>query len=208
MEKLVARLKDSGILKSPNIISGLLAADRKYFVPADLKEHAYEDSPLPIGQGQTISQPYTVAFMLELLSVTSGAKVLDVGFGSGWTTAILSFLVGNKGEVWALERDRSVYQFGQDNLARAGFSKKNIHLLNLSGWNGYDKAAPYDRILVSAAAGQVPPALMSQLRNRGRMIIPVWSGNEQEIRMIDKSATGEISEQRFPGFVFVPLVKE
>lgn len=208
-----------GALKTSHIIKAFLRCDRAEFVPQALKTEAYADVPLPIGAGQTISQPYTVAFMLELLEPQPGQKILDVGFGSGWTTALLATIAGERGKVYGLEIVPEVYELGKKNLERfyenqkrlphpnplrdrRGRTINNITLLNQSGWEGFPEAAPFDRILVSAAAEEVPEALREQLATGGRMVIPV----ENSIWLLEKIEDGKSREREYPGFAFVPLV--
>ena len=131
MKALVEKLIKEGVLKTSQIIEAFLANDRKYFIPAGLHSEAYVDAPLPIGRGQTISQPYTVAFMMELLDPRPGQKILDVGFGSGWTTAILAKIAGRAGRVYGLEIVHEIFKLGKRNLAQFAYS--NIELYNQSG---------------------------------------------------------------------------
>lgn len=205
MEGLVSALKAGGVLRQPGIIAALLANDRKKFVPEELAGEAYLDMPLPIGFGQTISQPYTVVFMLELLVVRPGQKILDVGTGSGWTAALLAHLVGPKGQVYALEVVPELYQFAKNNLA--AFDYPNLEPRQQSGWGGLPDAAPFDRILVSAAAPEVPGALQMQLAIGGRMVIPVGDSFLQSVKLIEKTGQASLREKDYPGFAFVPLVK-
>src|SRR3989338_3715869 len=148
MKELVENLKLSGVLKTPAIIAAFLRADRKRFVPPEFQKDAYRDAPLPIGKGQTISQPATVAFMFELLQAKPGDRVLDIGFGSGWTAALLSEIVGPGGKVFALEVVPEVYEFGKRNLERAGY--KNVTTLLRSGSIGLPEHAPFERIIAGA----------------------------------------------------------
>ncbi|MGB9681196.1 MAG: protein-L-isoaspartate O-methyltransferase family protein, partial [Minisyncoccia bacterium] len=125
-EELIKELIEEGVLKSPKLIEAFLKIDRKDFVLEDLKEYAYLNQPLSIGFGQTISQPLVVAFMLELLEVQEGEKILDIGSGSGWTTALLSYLTGEKGKVFAIERIPELKEFGEENVKKYNFVEKGI----------------------------------------------------------------------------------
>ncbi len=206
MNKLVKRLQKVGVLKTPRIIESFLKNDRAQFVPVNLKDDAYTDTPLSIGHNQTISQPTTVAFMMELLSPQPAQKILDVGFGSGWTTAILASIVGERGRVWGLEINPEIYEFGRANLQRSGFT--NIQLLNQSGWEGLPDYAPFDKILVSAAAPKkIPAALKEQLRVGGRLVIPVAGNFGQSILVLRKIDKNKFEQADYPGFIFVPFVK-
>ncbi len=197
-----------GVLKTPKIIEAFLATDRKFFVPPKAMEtEAYLDAPQPIGEGQTISQPFTVAFMIELLAPLGGQKILDIGFGSGWTTAILAHIVGEEGKVYGLEIVPKIYEFGKNNLAK--FDYKNITLLNQSGWDEVPEAPPFDRILVSAAVVEkIPQALQAELVIGGKMVIPVGPGFGCSIQLLEKTSDKELELIKdYPGFAFVPFVK-
>lgn len=175
------------------------AVDRSRFVPAAYQSSANADSPLPIGYGQTISQPSTVRLMLEWLDVHPGDQVLDVGSGSGWTTALLSHLVGSKGHVYGVDVIPELVEMGQENCLRAGVH--NTSFFEASKVYGLPSDAPYERILVSASAQGVPEELRSQLKNGGKMVIPI----RNEIFEITKTQDGEWETAVHAGFVFVPL---
>ena len=198
--ELIRELKESGTLTSPAVESALLNIDRKLFVPKEYEDEAYGDYPLPILRGQTISQPRTVVFMLELLEVRPGHKILDVGSGSGWTTALLSHLVGEKGRVIGVELVPELVQFGQHNLAK--IHPHNARIEQAGTEFGKPDEAPFDRILVSAAAEEVPQTLIDQLKTTGRMAIPV----KDSICLVTKSKDGIIAQECYPGFAFVPLI--
>lgn len=200
---LIDELIQAGYLKTPAIIEAFRRVNRRDFLPDSLQGDAAFNSPLPIGSRQTISQPLTVAFMLELLDPQPGDRVLDVGSGSGWTTALLAEIVGQNGAVYAIERIPELKNFGQKNVSRYGFS--NVTFFCRDGSRGLPGQAPFARILVSAAARLVPNALREQLATPGRLVIPTA---DEDIRLIEKSATGEFKETPYPGFIFVPLVEE
>jgi len=202
-EILIGDLVKQGYLKSEAIIEAFLKIDRAEFVPEDLKSEAYANAPLPIGEGQTISQPLTVAFMLELLNPCPGQSILDIGSGSGWTTALLSHIVGNKGKVTALEIIPRLYEMSRKNISKFNFVKKGIaEIYNADGNLGYPKNAPYDRILVSAAAEKIPRDFKKQLKAEGILVIPV----RDEIWQLKKKDKGGFKIRKYPGFSFVPLV--
>jgi protein-L-isoaspartate(D-aspartate) O-methyltransferase len=173
---------------------------RSNFVPPEVKDRAQVDAPLPIGYGQTISQPTTVEMMLEWLDAQPGDKVLDVGSGSGWSTALLSHIVGPKGRVCAVELVPELVEFGMDNAERAGVKNATFH--QAAETYGLPENGPFDRILVSAAADKVPKELVAQLKPGGKLVIPVHNS----IYEISKTQNGEIKSQEHPGFVFVPLI--
>ena len=163
-EKLVASLVEQGALASSPLIVAFREISREHFVPADLRDLAAADVPLPIGDGQTVSQPSTVAFMLELLGPQAGERVLDVGSGSGWTSALLAHVVGERGKVVALERIPELAEMTRDNLEKLGFIGTGVVAVkSMSGEEGYPEFAPYDRILVSASGKSVPAALKKQM---------------------------------------------
>ncbi len=203
MDELIRELKNQGILRSKNIISAFRTVDRADFVPEKMKDLAYLNRPLPIGAEQTISQPATVAFMLELLQPQKGEKILDVGSGSGWTTALLSHLVGPTGRVKGLERVDDLVEFGRKNLQKylAKFSWRNAQIRRSGKILGDPENAPYDKILVSASAQELPVELFAQLREGGVMVIPI----QNSIWRITKKEGRALTEE-FPGFVFVPLL--
>jgi len=199
--ELINAMMTSGVLKTPRIIDAFQIIDRKYFVPEAFSEHIYIDRPLPIGKDQTISQPSTVAFMLELLLPEEGAKVLDIGSGSGWTAALLCAIVGEKGSVLGLERVDDLVERGQNNLKQFDFKqcriKKADEKLGLPG-------ETFDNILVSASADEIPRELFAQLKIGGILVIPV----RNSIFRFKKISETEIETEEYQGFVFVPLIYE
>ncbi len=200
---LVEKLIASGVLKTPKVVKAFNKVDRKDFVPEEKKSSSDADKPLSIGYGQTISQPTTVAFMIELLDVEAGQKVLDVGSGSGWTTAILAEIVGEKGEVHSVEIIPQLVEFGKENVSNKGYKNTNFHQAN--GTIGLEGEAPFDRILASATAPEVPEELKDQLsEEKVRLVIPV--GNiTSEIHLVTKEDEKTYRTKKFPGFSFVPL---
>lgn len=177
------------------------AAPRRNFLPEDVADQAGLDIPLPIGFGQTNSQPTTVAVMLGWLDVEPGGKVLDVGSGSGWTSALLANLTGTGGSVDAVEVVPELLEFGRANCEKSGI--KNVKFHQAGKEYGWPEGAPYDRILVSAAAERMPEELFDQLKAPGRMVVPVRS----TVYVIDKDDEGGITRREEPGFAFVPLVE-
>ena len=201
MRELVRYLKEQGVLKKEELIRAFYAIDRKDFVPAEYQKQAYEDYPIPIGGGQTISQPHTVAFMLELLEPKSGEKILDVGSGSAWTTALLAHVVGKEGEVIGTELVPELVKLGKKNLLKYSFPHARIEQAK-KGVLGFLKHALFDRILVSATASKIPEELLNQLKEDGVMVIPI----EETVLRIQKISGKEPEIQRFEGFSFVPLL--
>jgi protein-L-isoaspartate(D-aspartate) O-methyltransferase len=189
-------------IRDENVLAAMLAVPRHLFVhPKDLSR-AYGDFPLPIGHGQTISQPYVVALMTDLLEVTSAQKVLEVGTGSGYQAAILSFLVKN---VYSVEIIRALGQQASARMKRLDYN--NVHLKIADGYYGWQEHAPFDRIIVTAAATLVPPPLLKQLRPGGKMCIPIGSQYKvQQLTLIEKSETGRITMKKILPVRFVPLI--
>lgn len=175
---------------------------RENFLPEEEKVNADLDIPLPIGYGQTNSQPTTVRMMLEWLGARPGNKILDIGSGSGWTSALLSQQVGPKGRIVSIEKVPELVNFGRDNCRRLG-GLNNIEFYQAGKVFGWPQHAPYDRILVSASATELPSELIDQLSVDGKMVIPVG----KDILVINKDKLGKISQEPHSGFVFVPLVK-
>ncbi|MBU0535319.1 protein-L-isoaspartate O-methyltransferase [Patescibacteria group bacterium] len=199
-QELIEHLKSVGILKTPEIISAFEKADRVDFIKLRDKSIAYEDIPLDIGYDQTISQPLTVAFMLEELEPNKGDSVLDIGSGSGWTAALLAYIVGENGKVAGLEIIPELVDFGLSNIQKYKLDHVKIEEAE-RGVLG-KPGQKFDRILVSASARKLPEELILQLKPNGTLVMPV--GNS--IFKITKSLEGVVSMQEFPGFVFVPLL--
>ena len=186
-------------IRDARVLEAMRAVPREEFVPEPLREHAYDDEPLPIGDGQTISQPYIVAAMLEALGLTGRERVLEVGAGSGYAAALLGRLAR---EVWALELVPSLARGAAAALERAG--AHNVHVSCADGTMGLPGHAPYDAILVSAAGPEIPPALVEQLAVGGRLVIPVGI-EDQRLFHVTRRDSGIVTE---PGerVRFVPLV--
>lgn len=200
-DALLNHLYASGVLSDPRVADAFTAVDRADFVPKDLSYEAHYDYPISIGYGQTISQPSTVAFMLGLLGVEPGNSVLDIGSGSGWTTALLAHLTGKTGYVTGLEIVPELVTFGRGNLSKYRFA--NALILPAKASLGL-RGNRFDRILVSAAAEEFPTELLDQLNDGGKLLIPV----RNSIWSYSKDAAGNVSSEEYPGFVFVPLVTD
>ena len=202
---LVDSLIQEGWLKTPRIIEAFRKIKRKDFLPEDLKDLAELNEALPIDYGQTISQPLVVAFIMEELQPQKGEKILDVGSGSGWTTALLAEIVGEQGKVIAMEIVPPLVEFGKKNVEKYNFVKKGIAEFILGdGSKGYEKEAPYDKILASASAIKIPQAWKEQIKIRGKIVAPVANS----IMVLTKTVEQKFEEKEYPGFLFVPLISE
>jgi len=166
-------------ISDQRVLDAMARVPRHEFAPEGKRDQSYQDHPLPIGQGQTISQPYIVALMLDVLALSPADRVLEVGTGSGYLTALLAELVA---QVVSVERHRELADSARALLARMGYS--NVRVIVGDGSQGFAEAAPYDAIIVSAAASEVPRALLAQLREGGRMIIPVGAADSQQLQLI------------------------
>lgn len=216
-------------MKSPRLVDAFLKIDRKNFVPREYAAEAYGNYPLPIGEGQTISQPLTVAFMLELLAPRLGDKILEIGAGSGWQSALIAYCVsaarinadqnadkrGSSGHVVAIERIPALKKMAERNISKYNFIEKGIVRVILGdGSRGYPEDAPYDKIIAAAAGTEVPNAWKWQLKVGGRIVAPVG----QSIIVLDKIPKRGVSaeggpafgwqEKEYFGFSFVPLIRE
>ena len=184
------------------VLDVLRAVPRHAFVPAEVSRQAYADRPLPIGLGQTISQPYVVALMTHLLQVKPGDRVLEIGTGSGYQAAVLARLAH---EVYSVEIVAGLGRRAAETLARLGYA--NVATRIGDGYQGWEEHAPYDGIVVTAAPDHIPPALVAQLKPGGRLVIPV-GGLFQDLRVIAKSADGTTTSTSIIPVRFVPLVRE
>ncbi|MBU4204945.1 protein-L-isoaspartate O-methyltransferase [Patescibacteria group bacterium] len=207
---LIDSLIQGGWIKTDLVKEAFKKIKREDFLPEELKNLAEINEALPIGHGQTISQPLVVAFMLEQLQPKSGEKILDVGSGSGWTTALLAQIVSgestaSQGRVIAVEIVPELKEFGERNVAKYSFIKKGIvKFLMADGSKGLIKEAPFDKIIASASTDSIPAAWKEQLRVGGKIVAPIGSS----IKTILKKSETEFEEIDHPGFVFVPLIKK
>lgn len=200
---MIKDLISTGYLKTPRIIEAFQRIDRKDFVLDEHKDEAYINAPLPIGYGQTISQPLTVAFMLELLQPESGNKILDIGSGSGWQTALLADIAGDEGRVFAVDIIPELVDFGRKNVSKYNFIKKGtVKFLNFNATKGMLEEAPFDRIIAAASGEEIPLAWKEQLKAGGRLVAPV----KDAVHLLIKKEEGVFEEQFYSGFAFVPFV--
>jgi protein-L-isoaspartate(D-aspartate) O-methyltransferase len=191
-------------VRSPLVLEAMGKVPREEFLPSHLREYAYEDTPLPIGEAQTISQPYIVAFMTEALGLSGGEKVLEIGAGSGYAAAILSRIAG---EVFTVERIGELAAKASERLADLGY--QNVHVLHADGTRGWPEHAPYDAIIVAAGGPEIPKSLKQQLAVGGRLVIPVGSDPRiQELVRVTRVGEDEFKTEDIADVRFVPLVGE
>lgn len=199
--KLLRRYSDSEI-----ILSAFLNVKRENFVLKKDIPHAYYDTPLPIGENQTISAPTMIAIMLHEADLGKNQNVLDIGTGSGYNAALIAYIVGNGGRVTSIERIKKIAEFGEKNLQKSGF--ENVEVVVGDGTCGYEKNAPYDRIIVTAGAPDVPQSLIDQLKNKGKLIIPVGSSHAYQDLYVAQKINDHIKVSKKGGCIFVPLIGE
>ncbi|QQR88487.1 MAG: protein-L-isoaspartate(D-aspartate) O-methyltransferase [Flavobacteriales bacterium] len=200
--RLVEELRAKGITQGP-VLDAIGAVPRHLFIDdTAFEHHAYEDKAFPIGCGQTISQPYTVAFQTALLEIQPGMTVLEVGTGCGYQTAVLSCM-GLK--VFSIERHRPLYFSTRERLQRLGYRATTVHG---DGFKGLPQFAPFDRVIVTCGAPHVPEALVSQVKTGGRMVIPVGQGPDQSMLSISRTADGAMEQREHGAFRFVPMLED
>jgi protein-L-isoaspartate(D-aspartate) O-methyltransferase len=198
----LATQREARGISDPATLRAMRAVPRHEFLPLRLRDEAYADYPLPIGHGQTISQPYIVAFMTEAIRPQPGEKILEIGAGSGYQAAVLAEAGA---DVYTVEIVGPLAEMARQNLARLGYDKARV--LHADGFRGWPEHAPYDAIVVTCAPDRIPPALVEQLREGGRMIIPVGGGLNQELVLLRK-AGGTIEKQSVLPVRFVPMTGE
>ena len=210
--RLVEKLIREGYIRSEKVMKAMLRVPRELFVPEELRHLAYEDTPLPIGSGQTISAPHMVALMTELADLEPGMKVLEIGTGSGYHAAVVAEVVAPSdmdrsmwGHVYSVERIPELAERARRNLKRAGYSDR-VTVITGDGTLGYPPEAPYDRIIVTAAAPDIPRPLIEQLRSGGKMVIPIGTRYMQYLYVVEKTPDGKIRSRPVTPCLFVPLI--
>ncbi len=213
---LAEDLIKKGVLKNPRLVEAFRAVDRKKFVPKEFEDYAYIDEPLSIGEGQTISQPWTVAFMLELLDPKPGENIMEIGYGSGWQTALLAAMGAN---VWAVERIPELCGLGKENVKNfplparpaGGLTKEGAGEVKFFCQDGTlglpeiaQKIGGFDKIIAAASGRELPEAWNGQLKIGGKIIAPIGNSIFEFI----KNSDGTFNEREHPGFAFVPLVSD
>lgn len=202
-EKMVAQQIERRGVKDSLVLKAMRTVKRHEFVPADLVDRAYEDRPLPIGYGQTISQPYIVAYMTEAVKPLSNFKVLEIGTGSGYQAAVLSAIVK---EVYTIEIIPELGKTATDRLKNAHY--KNIQVKTDDGYTGWEEHAPYDAIIVTAAAEYIPPPLIRQLKDGGKMVIPVGSPFMTQMLILVEKTKGRTTTKNMLPVAFVPFTRK
>lgn len=211
-EKLIQNLVKEGVLRSPRVTETMRKVPREKFLPENMRSYSAVDTPLPIGFGQTASAPHMVSIMNEALQLTAGLKILEIGAGSGWHAATIAELIAPKtaprsewGHVYTVEIVQGLADFARKNIMNCGYGDR-ITIIHADGSVGYPEKAPYDRILVTAAAPDIPKPLIEQLKSTGIMLIPVGSLSLfQNLIKVTKTADGKIKEENLGGVAFVPL---
>ncbi len=211
-KKLIERLELEGVIRSEKVKKAMLKVPREEFVLPEYRKYAYIDSPLPILKGQTISAPHMVALMCEIADLEVGHRVLEIGTGSGYHAAVIAEIIApkdslEKGHVYTIERIPELAEFAIKNLRKAGYADR-VTVIVGDGTLGYSKEAPYDRIIVTAAAPKPPKPLLDQLKVGGKLIIPIGSRYLQHLYVIEKKGRNEFVRESITPCVFVPLVGE
>ena len=197
-KELIERLRDKGIKEE--ILKAIEKVDRKDFVLEKNSNEIYEDYPLSIGYGQTISQPYTVAFMLQELELKKGDKVLEIGTGSGWNAALISDIIGQEGKIYSVEIIKELAEKAKEKLK----NYKNIIVLNADASHGLTEYAPYNKIILTAAPRKIAQEFKEQLANEGILLAPVGEYTQKLIKLTKKK--NKFTETEYGDFIFVPLI--
>ncbi|UXD21581.1 protein-L-isoaspartate O-methyltransferase [Ignicoccus pacificus DSM 13166] len=207
-EELIAKLIREGYIARKEVAEAMLKVPREEFVPEELRPYAYEDRPLPIGEGQTISAPHMVAYMIEAAGIKRGDKVLEVGTGSGYHAAVMAEVVGPEGHVFTIERIPELAERAKERLERLGYGDR-VTVYVGDGSKGIPEEAPFDKIIVTAAAKEIPEELLRQLKPGGIMVIPVEEApGFQVLYRVHKSPDGKIRIEKLLPVMFVPLVSD
>lgn len=189
-------------IKDKAVLEAMRKVERHLMVPKDVQRYAYEDRPLPIGKGQTISQPFIVAFMTQAIKPKPGMKVLEIGTGSGYQAAVLAEIVD---EVYTIETVEPLAERARETLTEMGYD--NIHFRVGDGYHGWEEHAPFDAIIVTAAPEEIPPRLVEQLKEGGKMVIPVGPSADQHLKLIEKKKNGKITTKELLPVRFVPFTR-
>ncbi|MEX2467683.1 MAG: protein-L-isoaspartate(D-aspartate) O-methyltransferase [Gemmatimonadota bacterium] len=202
-ERLVAQHIEGGEVDDPRVLEAMREVPRHLFIPEERRRYAYEDRPVPIGYGQTISQPSLVAYMTQLLQLEPGMRVLEIGTGSGYQAAVLGAILD---DVFTVEIIEELARRGESNLRDAGYG--HVQVRHADGYYGWEEHAPYDAIIVTAAADHIPPPLVDQLKDGARMVIPVGSPFRTQTLMLVTRDGEDIVTESLLAVRFVPLTRE
>jgi len=200
-KKLIDSLRDKGITDD-NVLNAMMNIPRHFFLDTALEHIAYQDRAFPIGEGQTISQPYTVAFQTQLLEITPFQKVLEIGTGSAYQAMVLAEMGAT---VFTIERQKKLFDLSKSFILRNKYH--SIKFFYGDGFEGLPTFAPFDKVIITAAAPFIPPKLIEQLKPGGKMVIPVDDNGSQKMMRITKNADGTLEEEAFSDFSFVPMLK-
>jgi protein-L-isoaspartate(D-aspartate) O-methyltransferase len=200
-KKLLDSLREKGITDE-NVLAAMMNIPRHFFLDTALEHIAYQDRAFPIGEGQTISQPYTVAYQTQLLEVIPYQRILEIGTGSAYQAMVLAEMGAN---VFTIERQRNLFESTKKFVLRSRYP--NIKFFYGDGFEGLPTFAPFDKIIITAAAPFIPPKLIDQLKTGGSMIIPLEDNGRQKMMRITKNEDGSIDEETFSDFSFVPMLK-
>lgn len=201
-EQLVKRHIETQGITDKNTLKAIRSVERHKMVPENMQRYAYEDRPLPIGNDQTISQPFIVAFMTQAIEPKSDMKVLEIGTGSGYQAAVLAEIVK---EVYTIETVEPLAERARETLTEMGY--ENIHFKVGDGYHGWEEHAPFDAIIVTAAPEEIPPRLVEQLKEGGKMVIPIGPSANQHLQLIEKKKNGEIATRDLLPVRFVPFTR-
>ncbi|HSV09141.1 MAG TPA: protein-L-isoaspartate(D-aspartate) O-methyltransferase [Hanamia sp.] len=200
-KKLIDSLRDKGIT-SENVLNAMMNIPRHFFLDTALEHIAYQDRAFPIGEGQTISQPYTVAYQTQLLEVLPFQKILEIGTGSAYQAMVLAEIGAS---VFTIERQKKLFDLNKSFILRKKYP--SIKFFYGDGFEGLPTFAPFDKVIITAAAPFIPPKLIEQLKPGGKMVIPVDDNGSQKMMRVTKNADGTLEEETFSDFSFVPMLK-
>jgi protein-L-isoaspartate(D-aspartate) O-methyltransferase len=200
-KKLIDSLRDKGIT-SENVLNAMMNIPRHFFLDTALEHIAYQDRAFPIGEGQTISQPYTVAYQTQLLEVLPFQKILEIGTGSTYQAMVLAEIGAS---VFTIERQKKLFDLNKSFILRKKYP--SIKFFYGDGFEGLPTYAPFDKVIITAAAPFIPPKLIEQLKPGGKMVIPVDDNGSQKMMRVTKNADGTLEEETFSDFSFVPMLK-
>lgn len=207
-KKLVEKLLSYGYIKTEEVKNAMLKVPREEFIPPENKQYAYNDQPLPIGKGQTISAPHMVAVICETLQIKKGMKILEIGAGLGYNAAVVAELIGPGGHLFTTERIEPLAQKAEENLKRTGYDKC-VTVIHTDGTKGLKQEAPFDRIYGTASAPKVPEPLQEQLKIGGRLLTPIGPQSYfQELICISRVSEDKYESRKLGGVAFVPMIGE